>query len=51
MNTSKSKAVTEKLNAWGQDEKTAKGVRKALRKERAMKSFMKHSEARHKAGY
>lgn len=41
----------EPLNAWGQDAKTAKGIRKYLRQGKSMKSFMKGAEARHKAGY
>lgn len=51
----KSKALENKkaepLNAWGQDAKTAKEVRKRLRQEKASKAFMKHADARHKAGY
>jgi len=41
----------ESLNAWGQDEKTAKGIRKQLRQEKKMKAFNKGAEARYKAGY
>lgn len=41
----------EVLNAWGQDAKTAKGVRKYLRQEKSMKSFRKGASARHAAGY
>lgn len=42
---------SEPLNAWGQDAKTAKGVRKHLRQEKAMKAFRKGSNARFNAGY
>ena len=51
----KSKALKEKkgepLNAWGQDAKTAKEVRKRLAHEKKMKSFNKHADERYKAGY
>lgn len=34
------------LNAWGQDEKTAKATRKHLRQQKAFKSYGKHSHER-----
>lgn len=40
-----------RLNAWGQDEKTAREVRKHLRNEKKMKSFMKHASKRFDSGY
>lgn len=45
------KKASESLNAWGQDEKTAKQVRSHLRKEKKMKAFMKGASARHAAGF
>lgn len=45
------KSGDEALNAWGQDAKTAKGIRKHLRQEKAMKAFQKGAGARHAAGY
>lgn len=39
------------LNAWGQDPKTAKSVRKSLRQAKKMKSFMKGASSRHNKGY
>jgi hypothetical protein len=35
---------TEKLNAWGQDAKTAKEVRKRLREERKQKRINKYRQ-------
>jgi hypothetical protein len=55
VNHAKSKALEgakkESLNAWGQDAKTAREIRGHLRKEKKMKSFMKHADERFNAGY
>lgn len=39
------------LNAWGQDAKTAKAERSRLRKDKSIKTFLKHSVERRNAGY
>ena len=41
----------DELNAWGQDAKTAKSVRKSLKQEKAFKAFNNHAVERHNAGY
>ena len=53
--SAKSKALEgmkhESLNAWGQDAKTAKEVRKHLSQAKKMKSFNKHAGERFNSGY